>query len=101
MDRWRRIRRWQRDKGPSGIVLRDGAALCVCLAITSKQKNVRYGYRLNNIGCVNLTKESWVKFGYIELTPKRFKHKLGVLDDEDIVGIQRWLFSYSYSLLKD
>jgi hypothetical protein len=80
------------------IVLNDRAVLCVCLAVTSKQKNIRYGYKLKNTRCVNLLKESWVRFGYIELTSDRFKQELGTLDEEDIIGIQRWMASYIFRL---
>ena len=78
------------------IVLNDKVVLCVCLAVTSKQKRVCYGYKLKNIKSPNLTKESWVRFGYIELTPERFRRELGILGDEDIIGIQAWLDSYLY-----
>ncbi|MCL2142769.1 MAG: type II toxin-antitoxin system PemK/MazF family toxin [Methanomassiliicoccaceae archaeon] len=78
------------------IVLNDRIVLCVCLAVTSKQKNIRYGYKLKNTKCAGLIKESWVRFGYIELTPDRFRRKLGMLDEEDIVGLRGWMASYSY-----
>ena len=78
------------------IVLNDRIVLCVCMAVTSKQKNIRYGYKLKNTKVLNLAKESWVRFGYIELTPDRFRRRLGTLDDEDIIGIQGWMNSYLY-----
>jgi len=78
------------------IVLNDRIVLCVCMAVTSKQKNIRYGYKLKNTKVLGLTKESWVRFGYIELTPDRFRRRLGMLDDEDIIGIQGWMNSYLY-----
>ena len=78
------------------VVLSDRTVLCVCLAVTSKRKNIRYGYKLKNIKCVNLAKESWVKFGYVELAPDRFRCMLGMLDHEDIIGIQAWMSSYMF-----
>jgi hypothetical protein len=80
------------------VVINDRTVLCVCLAVTSKQKNIRYGYKIKNTKCANLMKESWVKFGYVELTPNRFKREIGMLDEEDIIGIQRWIASYLYGL---
>ena len=78
------------------IVLKDRIVLCTCLAVTSKQKNKRYGYKIKNTKSASLAKESWVVFGYVELEHDRFHHKIGMLDKEDIIGIQRWISSYQY-----
>lgn len=76
------------------VVLNDGSVLCVCLAVTSKRKNTRYGYKLKSLSGPKLAKESWVAFGSIELSPNAFRRQLGMLDECDIIGIQAWLKFY-------
>jgi len=78
------------------IVLKDNRVICVCMEVTSQQKSHRYCYKIKNTKSASLDKESWVKFEQIELKSDKFCYMLGMLDVEDIVGLQRWLNSSSY-----
>ena len=79
------------------IVLNDNVVLCICMPVTSKDKSrYRDHYRLQNIASAKLTKESWVKFEFIELRQEDFRRKLGELDKNDISNIQAWIGSSEY-----
>ena len=78
------------------IVLKDRIILCVCMGVTSKQKGFRHGYKLKEWRYTGLNKESWVRFEYLELEPGDFRHRIGMLHQDDIKGIQRWLNSLTY-----
>jgi hypothetical protein len=66
----------------------DSACTCMVLAVTSKSKDERHGYKLKNTECVKLKKDSTVKLGYFELTHSEMIEFLGCLDPVDIFYLQ-------------
>lgn len=66
------------------------------LAVTSKSKDERYGYKLKNTACVKLKKESTVRFGYFELRHCDLIDFLGNLDPVDIFCLQSALLAGRY-----
>ena len=73
------------------VVLEDNIVFCVVMGVTSKQKDRRRGYRLKFWKHAGLMKESWVRFGAMELRPEMFRNKIGMLHQDDIEGIREWL----------
>jgi len=78
------------------IVLNDRIILCVCMGVTSKTKSWRHGYKLKYWGYAGLSRESWVRFEYLEVKPDKFKRRLGILHQEDIAGIEKWMKNLTY-----
>lgn len=79
------------------IVLSDRVVLCVCVGVTSKNKGRGLNYKLKEWEYAGLTKESWVRFEYLELKHEKFGRRIGMLHDDDIRGIQDWLNGLAYS----
>jgi len=73
------------------IVIDDRIILCICMGVTSKEKDLRHGYRLKNWRYAGLARESWVRFEYLKLEPGDFRGMVGMLHQEDIEGIKAWM----------
>ena len=78
------------------VVLNDQIILCVCMGVTSKEKDPRYGYRLRYWEYAGLKVESWVRYEYLKLRPDEFIRRIGMLHQEDIRGIQDWMKELMY-----
>ena len=78
------------------VVLKDQTILCICMGVTSKQKEHRLGYKLKEWKYAGLIKESWVRFEYLKIEPSDFRNKVGMLHQDDIQGIQDWLIDLAY-----
>jgi len=78
------------------IVYDDRIILCICMGVTTKEKDPRHGYKLKHWRYAGLTRESWVRFEYLEVEPGDFKKELGMLHPEDINGIDLWMKKLIY-----
>ena len=66
------------------------------MGVTSKEKKYHHGYELKHWRYAGLKERSWVRFEYLRLKPELFKHRIGMLHEEDIQGIQDWLTDLSH-----
>ena len=78
------------------IVLDDKIILCICMGVTSKEKDPRYGYKLKNWKYAGLAGESWVRFEYLRMEPNDFRDMMGMLHPDDIEGIGAWMKKIMY-----
>jgi len=78
------------------IVFDDRIILCVCMGVTSKQKDDRRGYKLKHWRYAGLKMQSWVRFEYQELMPDDFRDRVGMLHQDDIEGIDGWMRKIMY-----
>jgi len=78
------------------IVFDDRVILCICMGVTSKEKDPIFGYKIRNWKYAGLVKESWVRFEYLKLEPDDFRDMIGMLHPDDIEGIKTWMKKLVY-----